>query len=138
MLSTAAFNAFLKPSRNRRQIRYSSSPRREKHNSPDYPVALPDLRFQPHLGSGHRGQPQDDSGEGGCEYRRWLSHVIAQKADGAMRDALTIFDQTVAFCGTDVSTRRSSKNLNVLDYDYSFNLVDRFSGRGLRNGLAQV
>lgn len=51
-------------------------------------------------------------------------HVIARKADGAMRDALTIFDQTIAFCGTDVKYSDVLKNLNVLDYDYSFKLVD--------------
>ena len=53
-------------------------------------------------------------------------HVIAHKADGAMRDALTIFDQTVAFCGTDVKYQDVLRNLNVLDYDYSFSLVDAF------------
>ena len=53
-------------------------------------------------------------------------HVIAHKADGAMRDALTIFDQTVAFCGTDVKYQAVLRNLNVLDYEYSFSLVDAF------------
>ena len=53
-------------------------------------------------------------------------HVIAHKADGAMRDALTIFDQTVAFCGTDVKYQDVLSNLNVLDYEYSFSLVDAF------------
>ena len=53
-------------------------------------------------------------------------HVIAHKADGAMRDALTIFDQTVAFCGTDVKYQDVLRNLNVLDYEYSFALVDAF------------
>ena len=53
-------------------------------------------------------------------------HVIAQKADGAMRDALTIFDQTVAFCGTTVSYEAVLRSLNVLDYDYSFSLVEAF------------
>ena len=53
-------------------------------------------------------------------------HVIAQKADGAMRDALTIFDQTVAFCGTDIKYEDVIRNLNVLDYEYSFSLVDDF------------
>ena len=53
-------------------------------------------------------------------------HVIANKADGAMRDALTIFDQTVAFCGTDVKYQDVLRNLNGLDYEYSFSLVDAF------------
>ena len=53
-------------------------------------------------------------------------HVIASKADGAMRDALTIFDQTVAFCGKDVKYQDVIRNLNVLDTEYSFSLVDNF------------
>lgn len=51
-------------------------------------------------------------------------HIIAQKADGAMRDALTIFDQTVAFCGTDVKYEDVRRNLNVLDYEYCFTIVN--------------
>ena len=53
-------------------------------------------------------------------------HVIAAKADGAMRDALTIFDQTVAFCGTDIRYEDVIRNLNVLDYEFSFSLVNDF------------
>lgn len=55
-------------------------------------------------------------------------HIIAQKADGAMRDALTIFDQTVAFCGTDVKYEDVRRNLNVLDYDYCFTIVNAALG----------
>ncbi|MBR0533120.1 MAG: DNA polymerase III subunit gamma/tau [Bacteroidales bacterium] len=53
-------------------------------------------------------------------------HIIAQKADGAMRDALTLFDQTVAFCGNDITYDMVIKNLNVLDYEYYFRLTDYF------------
>ena len=53
-------------------------------------------------------------------------HIIASKADGAMRDALTIFDQVVAFCGNDVKYGDVMRNLNVLDYEYCFRLVDSF------------
>ena len=53
-------------------------------------------------------------------------HIIAQKADGAMRDALTLFDQTVAFCGKEVTYEQVIQNLNVLDYEYYFNLTDDF------------
>ena len=53
-------------------------------------------------------------------------HVIAQKADGAMRDALTLFDQSVAFCGADIKYEDVIRNLGVLDYEYSFRLVDAF------------
>ena len=62
-------------------------------------------------------------------------HVIANKADGAMRDALTIFDQTVAFCGTEVRYQDVLKNLNVLDYEYSFSLVDDFLAGDYRKAL---
>ena len=62
-------------------------------------------------------------------------HVIANKADGAMRDALTIFDQTVAFCGTEVRYQDVLKNLNVLDYEYSFSLVDDFQAGDYRKAL---
>jgi DNA polymerase III subunit gamma/tau len=51
-------------------------------------------------------------------------HIIARKADGAMRDALTIFDQTVAFCGNDVKYEDVLKNLNVLDYEHCFQLTE--------------
>ena len=51
-------------------------------------------------------------------------HVIATKADGAMRDALSIFDQVVAFCGRNLSYSAVIQNLNVLDYDYYFRLTD--------------
>ena len=51
-------------------------------------------------------------------------HIIARKADGAMRDALTIFDQTVAFCGSEVKKEDVIRNLNVLDYEHCFNLTD--------------
>ena len=53
-------------------------------------------------------------------------NVIARKADGAMRDALTIFDQTVAFCGSDIKYEDVIRNLNVLDDKYCFSLVDDF------------
>ena len=53
-------------------------------------------------------------------------HVIASKADGAMRDALTIFDQTVAFCGKEVHYEDVIRNLNVLDYEFCFSLVENF------------
>ena len=62
-------------------------------------------------------------------------HVIAQKADGAMRDALTLFDQTVAFCGTDVAYADVIKNLNVLDHDYYFNLIESSLGGGFPKSL---
>jgi DNA polymerase-3 subunit gamma/tau len=51
-------------------------------------------------------------------------HIIAQKADGALRDALSIFDRIVAFAGKKISYEDVISNLNILDYDYYFRLVD--------------
>ncbi|MDR1119479.1 MAG: DNA polymerase III subunit gamma/tau [Dysgonamonadaceae bacterium] len=51
-------------------------------------------------------------------------NVIAQKADGGMRDALSIFDQVVSFTGGNISYRSVIENLNVLDYEYYFQLTD--------------
>lgn len=52
--------------------------------------------------------------------------VIARKADGAMRDALSIFDQISSACGGNLTYEAVTENLNVLDYDYFFRLVDDF------------
>ncbi len=51
-------------------------------------------------------------------------HIIAQKSDGAMRDALSIFDQIVSFGGKNITYKNVIENLNVLDYDYYFRMVD--------------
>lgn len=51
-------------------------------------------------------------------------HVIAQKADGALRDALSMFDQIVTFAGNHISYKSVIENLNILDYDYYFKLTD--------------
>jgi DNA polymerase III subunit gamma/tau len=59
-------------------------------------------------------------------------HVIAQKADGAMRDALSIFDQLVSFAGDTLTYTTVLENLNVLDYDYFF----RITGQVLEGDIA--
>jgi len=61
-------------------------------------------------------------------------NIIAQKADGAMRDALSIFDQIVSFSGKKITYQDVISNLNVLDYDYYFRLVDEF----LKNNVTEV
>ena len=53
-------------------------------------------------------------------------NVIAQKADGGMRDALSIFDQVASFCEGNITYQRTIENLNVLDSDYYFRLTDYF------------
>ena len=53
-------------------------------------------------------------------------HIVAQKADGALRDALSIFDRMVSFSGKKITYEDVINNLNVLDYDYFFKIVDAF------------
>jgi DNA polymerase-3 subunit gamma/tau len=57
------------------------------------------------------------------QYEEDALHVIAQKADGAMRDALSIFDQVVSFSGEKITYQDVIKNLNILDYEYFFKLT---------------
>ena len=78
---------------------------------------------------------RDIAGKEGVNVDDESLHVIAHKADGAMRDALTIFDQTVAFCGTDIHYEDVIRNLNVLDYEYSFRLVDAFLAKDYGTAL---
>jgi DNA polymerase III subunit gamma/tau len=61
-------------------------------------------------------------------------NIIAQKADGAMRDALSIFDQVVSFSGKSITYQDVISNLNVLDYDYYFKIIDQF----LKNDVPEV
>lgn len=61
-------------------------------------------------------------------------HIIAQKADGALRDALSIFDRIVSFSGKKINYNDVITNLNVLDYDYYFKFVDAL----LREDVSQV
>ncbi len=61
-------------------------------------------------------------------------HIIAQKADGAMRDALSIFDRVISFSGSELTRQAVTENLNVLDYDEFFNMTDLL----LENNIPQV
>ncbi|MBR2487170.1 MAG: DNA polymerase III subunit gamma/tau [Paludibacteraceae bacterium] len=62
-------------------------------------------------------------------------NVVAQKADGGMRDALSIFDQLVSFCGTNISYEQAIEVLNVLDTDYYFRLVNAALMRNVSEAL---
>ena len=62
-------------------------------------------------------------------------HIIAQKADGGLRDALSMFDQLVNFTGGNLSYTNCIDNLNVLDYEYYFRLVDYFRTGNISNSL---
>lgn len=61
-------------------------------------------------------------------------NIIAQKADGGMRDALSIFDQVNAFCQGNITYEKTIANLNVLDYDYYFKIVYYF----LENKIGEI
>ena len=62
-------------------------------------------------------------------------NVVAQKADGGMRDALSIFDQLVAFCGSEITYERTIEVLNVLNADYYFSLVDNALAHNVAGAL---
>ena len=127
MLSTAAFNAFLKTLEEPPAHAIFILATTEKHKilptilsrcqTYDFNrISVPDIVSNLRSIAAKEGVSIDDES----------LHVIAQKADGAMRDALTIFDQTVAFCGTDVHYADVLRNLNVLDYEFCFSLVNSF------------
>ncbi len=71
----------------------------------------------------------------GIEYESDALNIIAQKADGAMRDALSIFDQLISFSGTKVTYKDVIQNLNVLDYDYYFKITDSFLNQNAAESL---
>ena len=127
MLSTSAFNAFLKTLEEPPAHAIFILATTEKHKiiptilsrcqTYDFNrISVPDIVMN------LRGIAQKE----GVKIDDEALHIIAKKADGAMRDALTIFDQTVAFCGTDIKYEDVMRNLNVLDYEYTFKLVDAF------------
>ncbi|MEJ8756334.1 DNA polymerase III subunit gamma/tau [Pontibacter sp. H259] len=62
-------------------------------------------------------------------------HLISQKADGALRDALSIFDQMVTFSGSNVTYKATVENLHILDYDYYFRLTDDLLTQNLPGAL---
>lgn len=62
-------------------------------------------------------------------------NIIAQKADGGMRDALSIFDQTVSYTGGNITYKAVIENLNVLDYEYYFRLTDAILEGSVVNSL---
>ena len=127
MLSQSAFNAFLKTLEEPPAHAIFILATTEKHK------ILPTILSRCQTYDFNRiGVPdivrnlRDIAGKEGIRVDDESLHVIAHKADGAMRDALTLFDQTVAFCGTDIHYEDVIRNLGVLDYEYSFRLVDAF------------
>ena len=69
------------------------------------------------------------------KYEEDALHLIARHAQGGMRDALSIFDQMVNFCQGELSYRKCAENLNVLDYESYFKLVNYFNSGDIANSL---
>ena len=125
MLSTSAFNAFLKTLEEPPAHAIFILATTEKHK------ILPTILSRCQIYDFQRMSVSDTlkhlayvAEKEGYKFEPSALNVIAQKADGGMRDALSIFDQVVSFTGGDITYQRVIENLNVLDYDYYFRLVD--------------
>lgn len=127
MLSTAAFNAFLKTLEEPPKHAIFILATTEKHK------ILPTILSRCQIFDFNRIKAEDAAAhlasvaqKEGISAEPEALNVIALKADGAMRDALSIFDQVVSFCGNSITYKGTIENLNVLDYDYFFKLTDYF------------
>ena len=125
MLSTAAFNAFLKTLEEPPAHAVFILATTEKHK------ILPTILSRCQIYDFQRMTVENTvkhlihvAEQEGYTYEPAALNVIAQKADGGMRDALSIFDQVVSYSGGHITYQQVIENLNVLDYDYYFRLVD--------------
>ena len=128
MLSTSAFNAFLKTLEEPPAHAIFILATTEKHK------ILPTILSRCQIYDFNRIKVSDTidylkriAAKEGVRAEEEALNVIAQKADGAMRDALSIFDQVVSFCGKDLTYEKVIEDLNVLDYEYYFKLTDFFN-----------
>lgn len=127
MLSQAAFNAFLKTLEEPPHHAIFILATTEKHK------ILPTIMSRCQIYDFKRmgvndivGHLKNVAEKEGITVEDAALNIIAQKADGGMRDALSIFDQVASFCGGNITYQRTIENLNVLDYDYYFRLTDFF------------
>jgi DNA polymerase-3 subunit gamma/tau len=125
MLSAAAFNAFLKTLEEPPRYAIFILATTERHK------ILPTILSRCQIFNFNRIQVDDIANHlayiaknENVEAEPDALHVIAQKADGALRDACSIFDQVVSFAGNKLSYKSVIENLNVLDYDYYFRMTD--------------
>ena len=125
MLSTAAFNALLKTLEEPPSYAIFILATTEKHK------VLPTILSRCQVYDFNRitvpdiiAHLQKLAANEGITVSEEALNVVAQKADGGMRDALSIFDQLVAFCGTTITYERTIEVLNVLNVEYYFSLVD--------------
>ncbi len=127
MLSAQAFNAFLKTLEEPPAHAVFILATTEKHK------IIPTILSRCQIFDFNRIKVDDAvtyleyiAGKENIEYEREALHVIAQKADGAMRDALSIFDQVVSFSGDQIRYQGVIDNLNILDYEYYFKITETF------------
>lgn len=125
MLSAAAFNALLKTLEEPPAHAIFILATTEKHK------VLPTILSRCQVFDFSRitiadivGHLQYVAGQEGVTVSEEALNVVAQKADGGMRDALSIFDQLVTFCGKEITYEQTIASLNVLDTEYYFRLVD--------------
>ena len=127
MLSAAAFNAFLKTLEEPPHHAIFILATTEKHKI--LPTILSRCQvydFQRITTADIAEHLQYVASQEGITAEPEALDIIAQKADGGMRDALSIFDQVVSFTGGHITYKAVIENLNVLDYEYYFRLVDAF------------
>ena len=125
MLSAAAFNAFLKTLEEPPAHAIFILATTEKHK------IIPTILSRCQIFDFNRIRVEDSVGylkyiaqQEGVTYDDESLNLIAQKADGGMRDALSMFDKAVSFCGQSLSYREVARSLNVLDYDTYFTTVE--------------
>ena len=125
MLSTAAFNAFLKTLEEPPAHVVFILATTEKHKI--LPTILSRCQiydFERMTVPGIVNQLKKVAEGEGIKYEEEALEVIAEKADGGMRDALSIFDQAASFCQGDITYAKVIEDLNVLDADNYFNIID--------------
>lgn len=136
MLSTAAFNAFLKTLEEPPAHAIFILATTEKHKIPATILSrCQTYDFNRISIDGIVKNITDIAAKEGITIDEESKHVIARKADGAMRDALTIFDQCAAFCGNNITYDQVIQNLNFLDYGYSFKFTDFFLSGNYRDAF---
>ena len=125
MLSSAAFNAFLKTLEEPPKHAIFILATTEKHKI--IPTILSRCQifdFKRITVKDAREHLAEVATSQGVVFEEDALHIIAQKADGAMRDALSIFDRVVSYCGNNLTRQAVTENLNVLDYETYINMTD--------------
>lgn len=136
MLSQAAFNAFLKTLEEPPSHAIFILATTEKHK------IIPTILSRCQIFDFRRIQVEDIvqhlcfvAKKEGVNAEHDALHIIAQKADGALRDALSIFDQIVSFCGSEITYDSVIQNLNILDYEYFFKITESILANSIPESL---